>query len=64
MKKSIYFFILLILVTNFLDIKPIADWMEVRNNVNGQIATALWMVLGAIVYRHQKTHRDGTYICT
>ena len=52
MKKSIYFFILLILVTNFLDIKPIADWMEVRNNVNGQIATVLWMALGAIVYRH------------
>lgn len=59
MKKSIYFFILLMLFTNFLDIKPIAYWMEVRNNVNGQIATVLWMALGAIIYRHPVP--DGLY---
>ncbi|MBO7637155.1 MAG: hypothetical protein J6S89_11335 [Paludibacteraceae bacterium] len=61
MNKSIYIFILVMLTTQFLDIRPIAEWMADRNGLNGLVSIIIWMIIGVSHYQHRSEHDLCSY---
>ena len=61
MSKSIYIFILTMLTTQFLDIRPFSEWMAERNGLDGLIFVILWMAFGVFHYHHRSEHDLCSY---